>query len=215
MLRTRIKICGMTRPQDAAEAARLGADAVGLVFYPPSDRAVAPARAREIVAALPPFVTAVALFLDPEPGFVEDVVAAVPVGLLQFHGREPAEFCRRFGHRYVKSLGMAGDSDVAAYAASYPDAAGLLVDGHPPGGPGGTGTGFSWDRLPTERDFPLILAGGLDPGNIAEAVVRVRPDAVDVSSGVESAKGCKDARLMREFIEEVRRGDRNAESAGY
>lgn len=214
MARTRIKICGMTRPGDAVEAARLGADAVGLVFHPPSSRTVTPARAREIVRVLPPFVTAVALFLDPARAQVEEVLASVPIGLLQFHGDERPDFCAGFGRPWIKALGMADGGDPAHHAMEYAAAAGVLVDGHARGAAGGTGRTFDWNRLPRERDFRLVLAGGLHPGNVAEAVRRVRPDAVDVSTGVERTKGCKDVHLMREFIEEVHRGDRDAEPGG-
>lgn len=207
---TRIKICGVTRPEDARAAARLGADAIGLVFYPPSPRALAIEAAHAIAAALPPFVTPVGLFLDPAPDEVRTVLERVPLELLQFHGTEPAEFCRAFGRPYIKAVGMSGgDGDIAASAASYPDARALLVDSHEAGSPGGTGETFAWARLPAERPLPVILAGGLAPGNVAAAVSTVRPEAVDVSSGVERSKGVKDEALVREFIEEVRRGDRN------
>jgi len=212
MARTRIKICGLTRPDDAAQAAALGADAVGLVFYPPSSRAVDVTTALAIVAELPPFVTATALFLDPDRARVEQVLARIPVGLLQFHGSESAAFCDSFARPWIKAQGMAGGGDPAAFAAQYRGARAILVDGHPPGAPGGSGTCVDWNRLPVERSYRLILAGGLTPDNVATAVRQVRPDAVDVSSGVETAKGCKDAQLMRQFIEEVRRGDRIAES---
>jgi phosphoribosylanthranilate isomerase len=212
MARTRIKICGLTRPDDAAQAAALGADAVGLVFYPPSKRAVDFATAVEIVAELPPFVTATALFLDPDRAQVEEVLARIPIGLLQFHGSESADFCASFARPWIKAQGMAGGGDPAAFAADYAGARAILVDGHPPGAPGGSGMRLDWDRLPVERNYRLVLAGGLTPANVATAVSRVRPDAVDVSSGVERAKGYKDALLMRKFIEEVRRGDRVAES---
>lgn len=207
---TRVKICGVTRPEDARAAARLGADAVGLVFYPPSPRALDIETARAVVAALPPFVTPVALFLDPTPDEVRAVLDAVPVELLQFHGTEPAELCRAFGRPYIKAVAMTGgDGDIATGADRYPDARGLLVDSHAAGSPGGTGTTFAWERLPAERALPVILAGGLVAANVAAAVAAVRPEAVDVSSGVERSPGVKDAARMREFIEEVRRGDRS------
>lgn len=208
MNRTRIKICGVTRPADAHAAAAHGADAVGLVFHPPSGRSVDVEAAREIAAALPPFVTTVGLFLDPDPEWVRSVVAQVPLDLLQFHGREPAPFCRGFGRPYVKAVAMGGDADWSAPGAEYPDARGLLVDSHVAGGMGGTGEAFAWDRIPRERAFHLILAGGLDAANVARAVAAVRPDAVDVSSGVEQSRGIKDEARIREFIEEVGRGDR-------
>jgi len=214
MARTRIKFCGITRPEDAAEAARLGADAIGLVFHRASARAVTVEQGREIVAALPPFVAVVGLFLDAARDDVEAVLAAVPLDALQFHGRELDGFCSDFGRRYIKALGMAEDPDVGAFAAEYPNAAGILVDGHAHGAAGGTGAGFAWERIPRQRDFALVLAGGLSADNVAEAVRRVRPDAVDVSSGVESTKGLKDVDRMRAFIEEVQRGDREAGNEG-
>lgn len=207
---TRVKICGVTRPEDARAAARLGADAIGMVFYPPSPRALGLEAARAVTAALPPFVTPVGLFLDPTPDEVRAVLEAVPLELLQFHGTEPAELCRAFGRPYIKAVAMSGDNgDLAASAARYPDARALLVDSHVAGSAGGTGTAFAWERLPGERALPVILAGGLEPANVAAAIAAVRPEAVDVSSGVERSKGVKDEALMREFIEEVRRGDRN------
>lgn len=206
---TRIKICGITRLEDARSAARYGADAIGLVFHESSDRCVEPDTARALIAALPPFVTAVGLFLDAPAERVRAILEAVPLDELQFHGREPADYCRAFDRPYVKALGMAGEIDVTAAAADYPDARGVLVDSHAPGQDGGTGEVFAWERLPAERDFGLILAGGLSPDNVTEAVRCVQPDAVDVSSGVEQSRGIKDEVRMREFIEEVRRGDRD------
>jgi phosphoribosylanthranilate isomerase len=209
MAHTRIKICGITRPEDAVVAADAGVDAIGLVFYPPSPRAVDTEAARAVVSALPPFVTATGLFLDAERELIDAVLAAVPLGLLQFHGRENAAFCRAFDRPYIKAVGMADGADPAELARAWPDAAGLLADSHSPGEAGGTGKRFPWDRLAGERDYRLILAGGLDPDNVYSAVRTVRPDAVDVSSGVEQSPGCKDAARIQRFIEEVRRGDRN------
>lgn len=206
---TRIKICGITRAADARAAAGHGADAIGLVFYPPSPRALGIDQARAVVSALPPFVTPVGLFLDPDPEWVEAVVDQVPVQLLQFHGREDAAFCRRFGRPYIKAVGMGDTVDWDGVGAAYPDARGLLVDSHAAGTAGGTGETFAWERMPRERHFPLILAGGLDAHNVAAAIAAVRPEAVDVSSGVERARGIKDEARIREFIEEVRRGDRD------
>lgn len=209
MAATRIKICGLTRPEDARAAARAGADAIGLVFHPDSSRAVDVDAARAVVAALPPFVTAVALFLDPDAERVRHVVERVPVGLLQFHGSESAHFCAAFGRPYIKAVAMGGGEDPATVATQHPAALGLLADSHEGGGSGGSGTGFSWDLLPRERSYNLILAGGLSPDNAAAAVSRVRPDAVDVSSGVEASPGIKDPDRIERFIEEVRRGDRS------
>ncbi len=193
--------------EDALCAARHGADAVGLVFHPASRRAVGAEAAAEIARALPPFVTAVALFVDPEPEAVEAVLARVPVGLLQFHGAEPPELCRRFGLPYLKAVPMGEGADPRAYARRYPDAAGLLLDSHGGGRTGGSGEAFDWGRVPGDVGLPVVLAGGLHPGNVAEAVRRVRPWAVDVSSGVESAPGLKDPERIEAFMREVRRGE--------
>ncbi len=193
--------------EDALCAARAGADAIGLVFHAPSPRAVTPTQAAAIARALPPFVTAVALFVDPAPEAVESVLAEVPVGMLQFHGDEPPALCRRFGLPYLKAVPMGAGVDPAAWAARYPDAAGLLLDSHGGGRSGGTGEAFDWGRIPAGLDRPVVLAGGLAPENVAEAVRRVRPWAVDVSSGVEARKGIKDPARIEAFMREVRRGE--------
>ncbi len=177
-----------------------GADAIGLVFYPPSPRAVEPEQARRILEVLPPFVTAVALFVNAEPEQVRAVLERVPVDLLQFHGEESPEYCASFGRRWIKALAMKPEVDVAALARSYRGSSGILLDTWQPDVPGGTGRTFQWDRIPPGINQPLILAGGLRPENVAEAVERVRPWGVDVSSGVEQAKGVKDPVRVREFI---------------
>ncbi len=209
--RTRIKICGITRPQDAIEAARLGVDALGLVFYPPSSRALDLERALRIREVLPAFVQAVGLFVNPRQDEVEAVLRVFPELVLQFHGDESAEFCARFGRPYLKALpmGKAQNSavlDVNAVMARHPHATGFLLDSHAPGAVGGTGQAFDWTSIP-ELSRPLILAGGLHPGNVAEAVRLLRPWAVDVSSGLESAPGIKDFSKMAEFVDEVRYAD--------
>ncbi len=201
-MRTRVKICGITRPQDALAAAEAGADAIGLVFYARSPRAVEVEQAAALCAALPPFVTTVGLFVDPAAEQVREVLARVPLDLLQFHGRETADFCRGFGRPYLKALTMRPGADIAAEAAAYGDAAGILLDAWHPAVPGGSGETFDWDRIPP-LPRPLVLAGGLGPGNVAEAVRRVRPWAVDVSSGVEAEKGIKDAARIAAFIRGV------------
>jgi len=213
-MRTRVKICGITRAGDAGEAAALGADAIGLVFYDKSPRAVTLQQAAAISRQLPAFVTSVALFLDADAELVRQVIARVPVDLLQFHGREAAAFCRGFGRPYIKALGMESTGTAAdihagllASAAEYADARALLLDSHAPGAAGGTGEVFDWAAVPAGLGLPLILAGGLGVDNVAGAVRRVRPWAVDVSSGVEREKGIKDAALMRAFINEVKRCD--------
>ena len=201
-MRTRVKICGITRPQDALAAAEAGADAIGLVFYARSPRAVEVEQAAALCAVLPPFVTTVGLFVDPAAEQVREVLAGVPLDLLQFHGRETADFCRGFGRPYLKALTMRPGADIAAEAAAYRDAAGILLDAWHPAVPGGSGETFDWDRIPP-LPRPLVLAGGLGPGNVAEAVRRVRPWAVDVSSGVEAEKGIKDAARIAAFIRGV------------
>lgn len=205
-MRTRIKICGVTRVADASAAAEAGADAIGLVFHEASPRAVTSAAARAIVDALPPFVTTVALFLDAPAERVAEVLEAVPVDLIQFHGRETPAFCRGFGRPYIKAMPLGDDLDAAAFAAEYGDARGFLVDSHRAGEAGGTGRVFDWSRYPSALAAPVVLAGGLSPDNVAAAVRATRPWGVDVSSGVESAPGLKDSAKMATFIEEVQRG---------
>ncbi len=203
-----MKFCGITRVEDALAAADAGADAIGLVFYPPSPRSMEPRTAARICAELPPFVTAVGLFLDPPAAWVREVLAEVPLGMLQFHGDEAGAFCRSFGRPYLKGVAMAAqDAHWSEKAKAYGDAQAVLVDSHAPGESGGTGRTFDWTRIPERREVRIVLAGGLRVGNVAEAIARVGPDAVDVSSGVESSKGIKDERSMIRFIEEVRRGD--------
>lgn len=207
MGRTRVKICGITRVDDAREAVRLGADAIGLVFHPPSPRHVNLRQAREIRAMVPAFVTVVGLFVDAEPELVREAVAAVPLDLLQFHGAEPPEYCRSQGRPYMKAVRMREGVDLRSECARYGDAAALLVDTYRPGVAGGTGETFDWSRIPRDLGLPLVLAGGLDPGNVDAAVRQVRPYAVDVSGGVEAAKGIKDPAKMQAFMRGVYRAD--------
>lgn len=206
--RTRVKICGLTKPQDAAMAVQLGADALGLVFYPPSLRAVTVAKAQTIVAGLPPFVTVVALFVDEQDSMVRDVLADVRVDLLQFHGDESPEYCRCFGQPYMKAIRMTDGVDLARLAQDYHDAAGLLLDTWHPDAKGGTGQAFDWARIPAQCPLPIVLAGGLTPDNVQQALTTARPYAVDVSSGVESAKGSKDTDKMAAFLNEVYKFER-------
>lgn len=203
-MRTRVKICGITRVEDGLAAARAGADAIGLVFYARSPRAVSAAQARTIVRALPPFVTTVGLFVDAAAEDVRHVLQAVPLDLLQFHGDESPEQCRIYGRPYLKALRMREGVDVAAAARTYSDAAGLLVDTYVEGVAGGTGLAFEWSRLPHDLARPVILAGGLTPDNVAAAVAQVRPWAVDVSGGVEAAPGLKDVAKIAAFIRGVK-----------
>ena len=202
-MRTRVKICGITRPEDGREAAALGADAIGLVFVERSPRRVDVDPARAICAALPPLTTSVGLFMNAEPAFVRSVLEAVPLNWLQFHGDESADYCRSFGRPYIKALPM-GSPDSVDYA-DWPDASALLLDAHAAGGMGGSGQRLDWSALtPPER--PWILAGGLSPDNVAEAVRALKPTAVDVSSGVESAPGIKSGNLMNQFLRGVSDG---------
>ena len=184
---TRIKCCGMTRVEDALLAARLGADAIGLVFTARSKRQVTLARAREIVAALPPFIATVALFMDDAAALVRQVVDEVDPALLQFHGDEGDDWCARFDRPFVKAIAMGDGAAALPRLRDYPRAAGLLLDGHAPGEAGGSGKAFDWSLLPGNLAQPLILAGGLHAGNVGDAVRAARPWAVDVASGVESA----------------------------
>lgn len=211
-MRTRIKICGITRPEDGLEAARLGADAIGLVFWVPSPRHVEVARAREIIAALPPFVTVVGLFVDAQPNYIEDVLRAVPLDMLQFHGNEAPSDCERFGTPYLKAVRVRGAEDIAAAQARFAGARGLLLDAYRPEMPGGTGHRFDWGMIPQRLSKSVILAGGLDPANVTAAVRQVRPYAVDVSSGVETDKGIKSAAKVAAFIQGVRQGDEQHDS---
>jgi phosphoribosylanthranilate isomerase len=206
-VRTRIKICGITSVADALQCAEAGADAIGLVFYPPSPRHVTLERAAEIVRALPPFVTAVALFVNPRPADVEAVLASCPVGALQFHGDEPPELCERFARPYIKALRVRPGSDLLECLRPYGAASGWLLDAFREGEYGGTGTAFDWDLVPIGLTRPVVLSGGLSPENVSEAVRRVRPWAVDVSSGVEAAKGIKDPDRVAAFIAGVRNAD--------
>jgi phosphoribosylanthranilate isomerase len=210
MPRTRVKVCGITRPEDALAAARCGADAIGLVFYDASPRAVDVPAAQAITAVLPPFVSTVALFVDAPPERVRAVLEAVPVDLVQLHGDEPPEACRAVGKPYVKALRMRPGRDVREAARAYGDARGLLLDTYRPGVPGGTGAAFDWSEVPHDLPLPVILAGGLEPGNVADAIARVHPYAVDVSGGVEQSKGRKDPAKIEAFLAAVRRADAGA-----
>jgi phosphoribosylanthranilate isomerase len=203
-VRTRIKICGITRAEDARMAVELGADAIGLVFYAPSPRNVAPEQARAIIAAIPPFVTAVGLFVDPAPGEVESVLRRCPLDLLQFHGDETPDFCCGFGRPYIKAVRVRADSDLVQYLSRYQEARGWLLDAYHDRLYGGTGAAFDWKLIPRDLARPVILSGGLTPDNVGEAVRQVRPWAVDVSSGVEAAKGVKDAAKIAAFIAGVK-----------
>ena len=204
---TRIKCCGMTRVGDALLAARLGADAIGLVFSARSKRQVSLVQAREIVAALPPFVATVALFMDDEANLVRQVLDEVRPTLLQFHGDESDGWCAQFGHPFLKAIAMGEGAAALPRLHDYPHATGLLLDGHAAGEAGGSGKAFDWSLLPGGLAQPLILAGGLHAGNVGDAVRTARPWAVDVASGVESAPGIKDPARLEAFIRAVRTVD--------
>lgn len=208
--RVRVKFCGITRPDDAAEAVLLGVDAIGLVFVPGSKRCIDAVRAREIVAAVPAFVASVGLFMDARMDEVGAVLDAVPLDLVQFHGRESRDFCRQFGRPYIKALAMGDGVDVAAMASAYADARGVLLDAHRSGEQGGSGLRFDWSRIPGSHASRIILAGGLGPDNVAAAIAAVRPFAVDVSSGIESTPGVKCPVRMRHFMNEVDRAARES-----
>lgn len=209
-MRTRIKFCGLTRPGDVRLAAELGADALGFVFAAPSPRRVGLEQAESLRQALPPLVAAVALFMDNPGSDVAAVVRALRPTLLQFHGAEDDAFCRGFGLPFIKTLAMgAGAEDAALARRRYPSASAFLLDGHGPGQPGGRGERFDWSNVPA-LGRPVFLAGGLAPANVGQAIRAVRPFAVDVSSGIESAPGVKDGDKMQQFVDEVRRADRSA-----
>jgi len=205
-MRTRIKICGITRPADAAAAAHAGADAIGLVFYPRSPRYLSLERALEIRDALPPFVQSVALFVNPDAAQVAQVIGTVRPALLQFHGEETPPFCESFGVPYVKACRVRPGLDLLEYLRPFSRASAWLLDSHV-AEYGGVGERFDWSLVPAQRERPLILSGGLSAGNVADAIRRVKPWGVDVSSGVESAKGIKDAARIAAFISEVRHAD--------
>jgi phosphoribosylanthranilate isomerase len=218
-MRTRVKICGITRVADALAASNAGADAIGLNFWSGTPRFVEVGRAREIADALPAFVTKVALFVDPEPSYVRAILDAVPIDTLQFHGAEDPALCRSFGRPYLRAVHMKDGVDLLEYAALYEDAAGLVFDSYWPGDlPGGTGRAFDWSRLSAsvraKLPAPVILSGGLDAANVAGAIREVRPWAVDVSSGVEeldadgkARRGLKDASRIEAFMNGVRHAD--------
>jgi phosphoribosylanthranilate isomerase len=205
--RTRIKICGLTREADVDAAVEAGADAIGLVFYEKSPRRVDLARATELVRRLPPFVTPVGLFVNADPALIDAAVLAIPNLLLQFHGDEAPDDCRRPGRPYLRVARMAPDFDLLNFASHHPDAQALLLDAHVEGY-GGGGKVFDWSLIPARNvPLPVVLSGGLHAENVIEGILQVRPWAVDVSSGVESAKGIKDPLAIRQFCYAVREAD--------
>jgi len=202
-MRTRIKICGITRVEDALLAAMLGADAIGLVFYKDSPRVVSLDRSAEIVDALPPFVNVVGLFVEPDREEIHRVLKQVRLDLLQFHGEESPQYCRSFDLPYIKAIRVQAGLDIGEYAARYADARGFLLDTWQKDVPGGTGNTFDWSRVPQEMKRPIILAGGLTADNVARAIAALHPYGIDVSSGVEADKGIKDPEKMAAFINNV------------
>jgi phosphoribosylanthranilate isomerase len=210
--RTRIKICGLTLEADVAAAVEAGADAVGFVLYPPSPRAVSIDRAAELAALLPPFVTPVGLFVNAAVDEIASACAAIPTLLLQFHGDETPAACESFERPFIRAARMAPGFDLVDFALQYASAAAVLLDAHVEGY-GGGGKVFDWSLIPPSVPRPLVLSGGLNPANVGDGVLALRPWAVDVSSGVESAKGIKDAALMRRFCDAVREADGRLEDA--
>ncbi|HYA66388.1 MAG TPA: phosphoribosylanthranilate isomerase [Burkholderiaceae bacterium] len=208
MQRTRIKICGLTRVIDVRQACELGADAVGFVCYPQSPRFVDSELLAQLAAAVAPFVTPVLLFVDASASQVLRALQVVPNAMLQFHGHEDHAYCQSFRRPYMRAAAMGEDIDLLEFERQFPSAAALLADA-PPAGLGGTGHVFDWKHLPasTARKLPLILAGGLDAGNVGAAIGLVRPHAVDVSSGVEETRGIKSETRMRSFVAAVVRAD--------
>lgn len=208
-MRTRVKFCGLTRLADVDAAVALGVDAIGLVFHPTSPRAVDAEQAAALVAAVPAFVTAVGLFVDAEADRVRAVLERVPLGALQFHGKEPADYCRSFGRPWIKSVAVRPGADLEAEAQRYAGATSLLLDTYDPALAGGTGRRFDWDLVRAQQAQRMILAGGLTAANVADAIRQLRPYAVDVSGGIEQAKGVKDPDKMTDFMKGVRDGDQS------
>ena len=204
-MKTRVKICGITRRQDAEFAIENGADALGLVFYPASPRAVTIAQAKEIVAKLPPFINIVALFVNADAEYVQACLKELPIDILQFHGDESAAYCEQFGKTYLKAIRMRDSVDLASVAEEYSSASAILLDSYQAGVPGGTGQVFDWSLI-NKIDKPIILAGGLNIDNVAMAIKQVQPYAVDVSGGVEQSKGIKDHQKISAFMQEVANG---------
>lgn len=204
--RTRIKICGLTREADVDAAVAAGADAIGFVLYPKSPRHVTPARAAELARRLPPFVTPVALMVNARPSDLDTAVAALPQALLQFHGDEDRAACEAARRPYLRAARMVPGFDLVDFAQQFSSAQAILLDAHVEGY-GGGGKVFDWSLIPVNVPRPVVLSGGLHAGNVIEGILQVRPWAVDVSSGVEAAKGIKDASLMRRFCEAVREAD--------
>ncbi len=212
-MRTRVKICGITRPEDALAIAAAGADAIGLLFYPPSKRAVDIETAAQILAGLPSFITITAIFVDEQPERVEQVCEALPIDLLQFHGSENASYCNAFHKPYVKALRVSDGENLTAHIESWHTARGVLLDTWMEGSAGGSGERFDWQLIPGELRSSIILAGGLKPDNVAEAVTQISPYGVDVSGGVEDSPGIKSAKKIQNFMQAVHMADARKYSA--
>jgi len=202
-LRTRVKICGITQKKDALIAIDHGADAIGLVFYAPSPRAVSIVMAKEIVQNIPPFVAVVALFVNAKAAEIQEVLSNVAIDLLQFHGDETADFCQQFNRPYIKAVRVKNETNLVQYANTFSSAKALLLDAYAEGVHGGTGQTFDWQLIPSHLPLPIILAGGLDEKNVQSAIKLVKPYAVDVSGGVEAAKGIKSAEKIEKFMNQI------------
>jgi phosphoribosylanthranilate isomerase len=205
--RTRIKVCGITRVQDAIYVADRGGDSIGLIFHQPSARAIGLEQALEIRRALPPFMTVTAVFLDETEDWIAEVVHGLRPDCLQFHGNESPAFCEAWEVAYIKAIPMGTIEDPGAYAREYPRAQGFLLDSNAAGRRGGAGDTFDWSKIPSDFEHPLVLAGGINSSNVADAIVRVKPWAVDVLSGVEASRGIKSSDMIDQFFQEVERGD--------
>lgn len=206
-MRTRVKICGLTRVQDAIAAATLGVDAIGLVFYPPSPRNVSPERALKIIHALPAFIKVVGLFVDATVSKIQKTLDVVPIDCIQFHGDEAADACDIYNKPYLKAIKVKPGLDILACAKQYHNACAILLDTYHHNIKGGSGKQFDWDLIPSNCPLPIVLSGGLNIKNIKRAVCLVRPYAVDVSSGVELKRGIKDINKMTIFMQEIKTGD--------
>lgn len=200
----RVKVCGITRGEDAQAAIRYGADAVGFVFWPRSARYIDPAVAAKITASIPPFIVAVGVYVDPDVAWVEETIRVARLSLLQFHGDETPEFCNQFSLPYIKAIRVKSDTDLLQYAKRYRGTSGLLLDTYAAEMPGGTGHTFDWQLIPSQLPLPLILSGGLNPDNVVSAIRQTKPWAVDVSSGVEASKGIKDEKKIFAFMQGVK-----------
>lgn len=208
-MRTRVKICGITRLEDALYAAECGADSLGFVFYPPSPRNIDREKASQIIAKVPAFVTTTALFVNAERIEIDSVISTTRIDLLQFHGDEDPGFCESFNRPYIKALRVREGMDILSQASAYESARAILLDAYVKGVSGGTGSSFDWHLIPQVLSSRLVLAGGLDAENVASAIQQTQAFAVDVSGGVEAAKGIKDAEKIRRFINEVNRVNSN------